>query len=340
MSVVYEPRSFIHDGGYPPMDEHQDNAPDADRFADPSDAVVNELANSVATFTTASAHPPYVPEPEPAARLQIPAAPASGPSPASGSPKEESPVLATPQRVKSIPKPEREVTRNPDGKFVCTYPSCTEEPREFTRKCEWNKHMDKHDRPYKCGAQGCEKLPGFTYSGGLLRHEREVHGKHGGPRNSYFCPHPNCKRHSGKGFSRQENLNEHLRRVHTQNGTPAATTTTTTTAATTTTPNGVTTAGATEAETDDCPSDNVTGSGLKRKRTDGSTAGFADDSDLREEIKRVRQENEELRRQVEAQTQRTADMMQKITALQQALEMRISPAATMPTATLATPAMI
>lgn len=75
--------------------------------------------------------------------------------------------------------------------------------------------MDKHDRPYKCTAEGCEKLPGFTYSGGLLRHEREVHGKHGGPKNPLNCPHATCKRHSGKGFSRQENLNEHMRRVHT-----------------------------------------------------------------------------------------------------------------------------
>jgi hypothetical protein len=78
--------------------------------------------------------------------------------------------------------------------------------------------MDKHDRPYKCPADGCEKLPGFTYSGGLLRHQREVHNLHGGPRKQLNCPHPNCKRFSGKGFSRQENLNEHLRRVHTDAG--------------------------------------------------------------------------------------------------------------------------
>jgi hypothetical protein len=179
--------------------------------------------------------------------------------------------------------------------------------------------MDKHDRPYKCGAEGCEKLPGFTYSGGLLRHEREVHGKHGGPKNSFYCPHINCKRHSGKGFSRQENLNEHMRRVHTQNGTMLN--------------------GGTEGETDDAASDNAmmagaggAGSmaGQKRKHEGGP-----DDSDLREEIKRVRHENEELRRQVQAQTQQTVVMMQKISALQQALESRITaPAATMATATL------
>jgi hypothetical protein len=182
--------------------------------------------------------------------------------------------------------------------------------------------MDKHDRPYKCAASGCEKLPGFTYSGGLLRHEREVHGKHGGPKNSFFCPHPNCKRHAGKGFSRQENLNEHLRRVHTQNGTASTT-------------GGTGEAGGGGAETDDGASDNATlagaaAAGQKRKRDD---RGNSDDdnndgtgsssSDLREEIKRVRQENEELRRQVQAQTQQTIVMMQKISQLQQALEARL-----------------
>jgi hypothetical protein len=74
--------------------------------------------------------------------------------------------------------------------------------------------MDKHDRPYRCPQPQCAKLQGFTYSGGLLRHEREVHGKHGGPKEQLRCTVPDCKRHSGKGFTRKENLNEHLRRVH------------------------------------------------------------------------------------------------------------------------------
>ena len=29
-----------------------------------------------------------------------------------------------------------------------------------------------------------------------------------------MCPHSDCKRSTGTGFSRKENLNEHLRRVH------------------------------------------------------------------------------------------------------------------------------
>jgi len=74
--------------------------------------------------------------------------------------------------------------------------------------------MDKHDRPYKCTVKGCEKLQGFTYSGGLLRHEREVHKMHGGTKKSLFCPFADCKRSSGSGFTRKENLAEHIRRVH------------------------------------------------------------------------------------------------------------------------------
>ncbi|OCK89226.1 uncharacterized protein K441DRAFT_668063 [Cenococcum geophilum 1.58] len=38
--------------------------------------------------------------------------------------------------------------------------------------------MDKYNRPYKYHARGCEKLQGFTYSGGLLRHKREVYKLH------------------------------------------------------------------------------------------------------------------------------------------------------------------
>ena len=74
--------------------------------------------------------------------------------------------------------------------------------------------MDKHTRPYICEEPGCENIRGFTYSGGLLRHQREVHRQHGGPRASCMCPHKDCKRSTGVGFSRKENLHEHLRRVH------------------------------------------------------------------------------------------------------------------------------
>jgi hypothetical protein len=154
--------------------------------------------------------------------------------------------------------------------------------------------MDKHDRPYKCPADGCEKLPGFTYSGGLLRHEREVHNKHGGPRKQLNCPHLNCKRHTGKGFSRQENLNEHLRRVHT-------------------TENGMLPTG--EETEDDAVEAQA---GQKRKRL----SGRSESEELREQMKRLRQENDELRRQVEAQSTQTNEMMRQIHQLGQTQQLQ------------------
>lgn len=170
--------------------------------------------------------------------------------------------------------------------------------------------MDKHDRPYKCTALGCEKLPGFTYSGGLLRHEREVHGQHGGPKISFHCPHINCKRHTGKGFSRQENLNEHLRRVHTQNGvalnggmgsSPPA--------------DAVT---ALERETDDGESGRAASprASLKRKRDDRDDAAAEIDF-LRQEIGRITAENADLRRLVQAQGEESTIMRGEIEELKQ-----------------------
>lgn len=134
MSVVYEPRNFIHDGSYPPIDDHHhhhhhETTPDADRFTDPTDAVVNELATTVATFT---APPPQFVDTEP--RLDLPTVATSN---TTSLPKEDSPTATTPQRIKAIPKPDREVTRNLEGKFICTWPGCTEEAKEFGRKCEW-----------------------------------------------------------------------------------------------------------------------------------------------------------------------------------------------------------
>lgn len=113
-------------------------------------------------------------------------------------------------------------------------------------------------------------MPGFTYSGGLLRHEREVHGKHGGPRRQLNCPHVNCKRHNGKGFSRQENLNEHLRRVHTDN--------------------------IAQPEMEIAEEDDKTETGQKRKR---AAPRPNSDGDIREEVKRLKAENDELRRNTE-----------------------------------------
>ena len=44
-----------------------------------------------------------------------------------------------------------------------------------------------------------------------------MHRQHGGPIKHHVCPHADCKR-SEEGFSRKENLTEHLRRVHRSQG--------------------------------------------------------------------------------------------------------------------------
>ncbi|KAH7356931.1 putative zinc finger protein GLI2 [Rhexocercosporidium sp. MPI-PUGE-AT-0058] len=205
----------------------------------------------------------------------------------------------SPGRSKPIPKPDREVTKGDDGRFICTWVGCAEDVRTFNRKCEWSKHMDKHDRPYKCPSEGCEKLPGFTYSGGLLRHQREVHNLHGGPRKQLNCPHPNCKRFSGKGFSRQENLNEHLRRVHTD------------------------AAEVLNAEETEDEGSEVAGMKRKRPQYDGV--------DVRMEMKRLRKENEDLKRQAELQTSQTNELMRQLQNLQNLVGSRIQQVATIAT---------
>ena len=125
-----------------------------------------------------------------------------------------------------------EPPRNAQGVFYCSHSDHANTP-VFSRKCEWTyvsplfiswkrvllthdhrKHMDKHNRPYVCDEPECDNIRGFTYSGGLLRHQREVHRQHGGPKARCMCPYKDCKRSTGIGFSRKENLNEHLRRCH------------------------------------------------------------------------------------------------------------------------------
>ncbi|KAJ5247532.1 hypothetical protein N7468_002515 [Penicillium chermesinum] len=108
----------------------------------------------------------------------------------------------------------RDPPKNADGQIYCDHLDCQEHPPIFRRPCEWNKHMDKHDRPYKCYEPGCDKVQGFTYSGGLLRHQREVHKKNTDAKKPLMCPYADCNRSTGNGFTRQENLREHLRRRH------------------------------------------------------------------------------------------------------------------------------
>ncbi|KFY19118.1 hypothetical protein V493_08133 [Pseudogymnoascus sp. VKM F-4281 (FW-2241)] len=265
---------------YPPLGEMLETHP----YALPEQRAFHQLANERDYTHDEHEHehladgPPRYATPPPNAEYQLHATMASELQ-AALDPKNETPTEEA-GRSKAVPKPDRPVMKDDNGRYVCNWPGCDEAVKDFGRKCEWSKHMDKHDRPYKCPVPGCAKLPGFTYSGGLLRHEREVHHKHGGPRKQLNCPHMNCKRHHGKGFSRQENLNEHLRRVHT--GT-----------------DGAEIIGTEESE----------GEGGKRKREG--------DEEVREELKRIKTENEDLKRQGEEMKRQSEEMMRQIRALQE-----------------------
>ncbi|KAL2353661.1 hypothetical protein BJ546DRAFT_846016, partial [Cryomyces antarcticus] len=176
-----------------------------------------------------------------------------------------------------------EPPRNSQNKIICA--KCAR--LVFDRKCEWSKHMDKHDRPYKCTEQGCEKLQGFTYSGGLLRHEREVHKMHGGAKEPLMCPYLDCKRSSGQGFTRKENLNEHIRRVHRSASAESAQVK----QEDRTLDEAVSPTDSKLADTVDMA---VPLSTRKRKRHSvDSELTITDDDDLREEVRRLRRENDQ-----------------------------------------------
>ncbi|BDD59788.1 hypothetical protein MPDQ_003820 [Monascus purpureus] len=195
----------------------------------------------------------------------------------------------------------RDPPKNTAGQIYCDHPDCQPTPPIFRRPCEWNKHMDKHDRPYKCLEPGCAKIQGFTYSGGLLRHQREVHKKN--IKKPLMCPYADCNRSTGTGFTRQENLKEHLRRrhMHTENGASSELTI------------------IPHAELDGIRASSLAAStGSKRKRDsvgDASGVIHAEDEngvDLRNELKRLRHEVEEKDRRLEELERIVAGLQQAI----------------------------
>lgn len=50
----------------------------------------------------------------------------------------------SPGRSKPVPKPDREVTKDANGRFYCSWAGCTEETKDFGRKCEWRYVFKSH----------------------------------------------------------------------------------------------------------------------------------------------------------------------------------------------------
>ncbi|KAI1115099.1 hypothetical protein F5Y14DRAFT_145787 [Nemania sp. NC0429] len=107
----------------------------------------------------------------------------------------------------------------PDGLFHCPWEgqaTCNHKPEKL--KCNYDKFVDSHLKPYRCKAEACENAR-FSSTACLLRHEREAHAMHGHGDKPYLCTYEGCERAiSGNGFPRQWNLRDHMRRVHNDNG--------------------------------------------------------------------------------------------------------------------------
>lgn len=75
------------------------------------------------------------------------------------------------------------------------------------------KVIDKHDKPFNCSVPDCKRTQGFASLTSLSRHETETHGMHNRGQKLH-CPIPTCERHNGKGFQRNEQLENHIRLIH------------------------------------------------------------------------------------------------------------------------------
>ncbi|KAL8709562.1 MAG: hypothetical protein Q9220_005654 [cf. Caloplaca sp. 1 TL-2023] len=106
-----------------------------------------------------------------------------------------------------------------DGLYHCPFAGseeCSHKPEKL--KCNYDKHLDSHLKPYRCKLSGCSTLA-FSSTACLLRHEREAHGMHGHGDKPHLCTYQDCERSIlGNGFPRRWNLFDHMRRVHNYSG--------------------------------------------------------------------------------------------------------------------------
>ncbi|KAH8650309.1 hypothetical protein BGZ60DRAFT_421717 [Tricladium varicosporioides] len=102
-----------------------------------------------------------------------------------------------------------------DGFYHCPWENqekCQHQPVKL--KCEFDKQVDSHLKPYRCKIAACRNLR-FSSTACLLRHEREAHAMHGHGDKPHLCTHEGCERSvPGNGFPRHWNLRDHMKRVH------------------------------------------------------------------------------------------------------------------------------
>ncbi|TVY82885.1 hypothetical protein LSUE1_G006214 [Lachnellula suecica] len=111
------------------------------------------------------------------------------------------------------------VSAGADGLYHCPWEgqaSCQHKAEKL--KCNYDKFVDSHLKPYRCKVTVCESLH-FSSTACLLRHEREAHAMHGHGDKPFNCTYEGCDRGvPGNGFPRHWNLRDHMKRVHNDPG--------------------------------------------------------------------------------------------------------------------------
>ena len=82
----------------------------------------------------------------------------------------------------------------------------------FKRPRDFNKHMNKHLRPYRCEEGRCNRR--FSTSTSAKRHHASVHRA---TKQLFFCPYQDCPRHQGVqtvGYTPKDSVARHIRLKH------------------------------------------------------------------------------------------------------------------------------
>ncbi|EEH39484.2 hypothetical protein PAAG_08753 [Paracoccidioides lutzii Pb01] len=119
--------------------------------------------------------------------------------------QEVPPVVADDSEPRLAARRTREPPKNA-GQIYCNHPDCHDHILYFKTPWEWNRHMDKHDRPYKCTNPDCNRR--FTQAGSMRRHLITIHQVNSKLR----WTHSDCDRSS----SRKVDLKKHIHRIHTK----------------------------------------------------------------------------------------------------------------------------
>jgi hypothetical protein len=90
---------------------------------------------------------------------------------------------------------------------------CSECPLAFRTKSEFNKHLQRHLKPFPCPYPHCSRPEGFSTKNDLSRHRKTVHKEHDGNGPIYVCRDGTCAE-KNKRWPRADNFRQHLSRVH------------------------------------------------------------------------------------------------------------------------------